>query len=89
MIQIKAQHRRIVDTESEKGDCIMLRLASLLYSIIGTSLAGAFIIAALVAGFDTGRGIILAAAFGAVLGLPAAWMVARAITARTPVRVRA
>lgn len=67
----------------------MLRLASLLYSIIGTSLAGAFVVAALVAGFDDARGIIVAAALGAILGLPAAWMVARAITARTAVRVPA
>ncbi len=58
----------------------MLRLASTLYSIIGTSLAGSFVIAALVTGYDTAVPIIVAAAVGAVLGLPVSYFVARAIT---------
>ncbi|MFW8593409.1 hypothetical protein [Cribrihabitans neustonicus] len=60
----------------------MLRLASLLYSLIGTSLAGAGVIAVLVAGLATVPAILGAAAAGAALGLPAAWMVARALYAR-------
>jgi hypothetical protein len=58
----------------------MLRLSSALYSIIGTSLAGSLIIAALVLGYDTAVPIVVAAAVGAVLGLPASYFVARAIT---------
>ena len=58
----------------------MLRLSSALYSIIGTSLAGSLIIASLVMGFDTATPIIIAAAIGAVAGVPASYLVARAIT---------
>lgn len=55
----------------------MLRLASLLYSIIGASLAGTFIVVALVMGMDTAKPIIIAAALGFVLAIPLAWVVAR------------
>jgi predicted alpha/beta superfamily hydrolase len=58
----------------------MFRLASMLYSIIGSSLAGSFVIAALATGHDTLVPILIAAAMGAVLGIPASWVVARAIT---------
>jgi len=58
----------------------MFRLASMLYSIIGTSVAGSFVIAALATGYDTLVPILIAAAVGAVLGIPASWYVARAIT---------
>jgi preprotein translocase subunit SecF len=58
----------------------MFRLASMLYSIIGTSFAGSFVIAALSSGYDTLGPIIIAAAAGALLGIPASWYVARAIT---------
>jgi len=61
----------------------MYRLASLLYSIIGTSLAGTFIVVVLVAGLGTAQWIIGAAALGAVAGMPIAWRVPRSITART------
>lgn len=54
----------------------MLRLASLLYSLIGPTLAGSFIIVALVSGFDDLTGILVAAAVGAVAGLPISWVVA-------------
>lgn len=60
----------------------MLRLASLLYSVIGTTLAGTFIIAALVAGLDTARPIVAAAALGFGLAIPATWLVARSIMQR-------
>ena len=46
----------------------MLRLASILYSVIGSSLAGTFVIAALVTGYDTLWPILSAAALGGVLG---------------------
>ncbi|MEM8555688.1 MAG: hypothetical protein AAGF71_12795 [Pseudomonadota bacterium] len=55
----------------------MYRLASLLYSLIGSSLAGAFVVVALVAGYDDLQGILTAAALGAVAGLPASLVVAR------------
>ena len=47
----------------------MFRLASMLYSIIGTSFAGSFVIAALSTGYDTLGPIIIAAAAGALLGI--------------------
>mgnify|MGYP000754627083 CR=1 FL=1 len=57
----------------------MLRLASMLYSIIGTSMAGALVVAALTMGYDTALPIIIAAVVGAVLGVPTSYFVARAI----------
>lgn len=60
----------------------MFRLAALIFPIAGTSLAGILVIAALVAGFDEARGIVSAAAVGALLGLPVSWGIARAILAR-------
>jgi hypothetical protein len=58
----------------------MLRLASMLYSIIGTSLAGSAIVIALVAGQTTLQPILLAAALGFVAAVPVSWAVARQIT---------
>ncbi|SNT00445.1 CTP synthetase [Antarctobacter heliothermus] len=55
----------------------MFRLASLLYSLISTSLAGTMIIAVLVAGHDTLMPILIAAAVGFVLAAPVSWLVAR------------
>ncbi|CUI01795.1 hypothetical protein PNH50_06710 [Leisingera aquaemixtae] len=60
----------------------MLRLASILYSLIGSSLAGAGVIAVLAAGLVTTQAILAAAAAGAVLGMPVAWLVARQLYAR-------
>lgn len=57
----------------------MMRLASLLYSIIGASLAGTFIIVALVAGYATTMPIIIAAAAGFIVALPVAYFVAKAL----------
>lgn len=55
----------------------MLRLASVLYSLIGTTLAGSAIVVALVMGFDGLQGILVAAALGGLAGLPVAYLVAR------------
>jgi hypothetical protein len=55
----------------------MFRLASILYSLISTTLAGSFIIVALVSGYDTLIPILIAAAAGFVVSLPVAWLVAR------------
>ncbi|PWR04137.1 hypothetical protein DKT77_02820 [Meridianimarinicoccus roseus] len=59
----------------------MLRLASLLYSLIGTTLAGSAIVVALVMGHDDLQGIVVAAALGAVAALPVAVAVARRLYA--------
>lgn len=55
----------------------MLRLASLLYSIIGASLAGTFMVIALVAGLTTAKPIIISAVLGFVLAIPVAILVAK------------
>lgn len=60
----------------------MMRLASILYSLIATTLAGSFIVAALVAGYDTLQPILLAAVTGFLLALPVAWFVAKAMMER-------
>lgn len=62
----------------------MLRLSTLLYSLIGPSLGGAGVMAVLVAGYVTAQAIVLAAAAGALLGLPLAWLVARQLYGGRP-----
>ena len=57
----------------------MLRLASILYSLIGTTLAGTLVVVSLTMGFDTLQPILIAAVLGFVLALPAALIVAKAI----------
>ncbi|UWQ27200.1 hypothetical protein K3555_11140 [Leisingera sp. M527] len=60
----------------------MLRLASILYSLIGSSLAGIGVIVVLVAGMTNVPAILASAAIGAVLGVPVAWLVAKQLYAR-------
>ena len=60
----------------------MLRLMSLLYSMIATTLAGIGVIAVLAANKGTAMPIIGAAVVGAVLALPVTWYVAKQISAR-------
>ena len=57
----------------------MIRLASILYSIIATSLAGIGVIAVLSMGYVSVMAIVGASVAGAVLGLPVSVLVARAI----------
>lgn len=57
----------------------MARLASILYSLIATTLAGTAVIAVLTAGHGTLAPIVAAAALGAIVALPVSWLVARAI----------
>lgn len=57
----------------------MFRLASMLYLIVGSTLAGSLVVAALVAGYDTLTPILIAAALGSVLGVPVSYLIARAI----------
>jgi hypothetical protein len=58
----------------------MLRLAALLFIVIGASLAGILIVAALVAGLDTARPIVIAAALGFAAAVPVSILVARKLT---------
>ncbi len=58
----------------------MFRLATMLYSIIATTLAGSLVIAALTAGYDTLVPILIAAGLGAVAAIPVSYLVAQAIT---------
>ncbi len=57
----------------------MFRLASMLYSIIGTTLAGIGVIGVLTAGYDTLTPILVAAGIGAVVAVPITFLIARAI----------
>ena len=57
----------------------MVRLALVLYSLIGTTLAGSFVVAALTAGYDTLVPILLAAGLGFVAAVPVSVLVARKI----------
>ncbi|OWU85351.1 hypothetical protein ATO6_08255 [Oceanicola sp. 22II-s10i] len=57
----------------------MLRLASILYSLIGTTLAGTAVIAVLTMGYGTLGPILAGAAAGFVIALPVTWIVARRI----------
>ena len=57
-----------------------MRLFFLLYPVIGTTLAGIAMVVALTTGMDTVKPIVVAAAIGALVGLPATWIVARKIS---------
>jgi hypothetical protein len=56
-----------------------MRLMMILYSMIGTAMAGTGVIAVLSMGYDALQPILVAAAAGAVLALPVSWVVARQI----------
>ncbi|UWQ90183.1 hypothetical protein QEZ52_15565 [Aliisedimentitalea scapharcae] len=55
----------------------MLRLASLLYTLISSALAGTGVIAVLAAGYVSVTAILAAAVIGAVIAAPVSWWVAR------------
>ena len=57
----------------------MHRLASILYSLIGTTLAGSLVIAALVMGYDALSPILIAAVAGFIMAVPVSWLVAKQI----------
>lgn len=58
-------------------EVLMLRLASILYSLIATTLAGTAVIAVLTIGYDTIVPILIAAVIGAAAALPISYLVAR------------
>ncbi|MGN7871718.1 hypothetical protein [Paracoccus sp. 22332] len=55
----------------------MARLFMLLLSIVMISLAGIGVVAVLAMGFYDWKSILIAAAIGAALAVPATWLVAR------------
>lgn len=55
----------------------MLRLATMLYSLIGTALAGTAVIAVLSAGLVSTGAILISAGAGFIVAIPASWLVAR------------
>ncbi|WP_299402532.1 CTP synthetase [uncultured Roseobacter sp.] len=57
----------------------MFRLTAILYCFIAATLAGSGVIAVLSAGMTDVLPIVIAAAAGAVLALPASYLVARKI----------
>ena len=57
----------------------MFRLTMLLFSFVGPILMGMGMIFVLSVGLDTGWPILLGAAAGVLLGLPASWLIARQI----------
>lgn len=56
-----------------------MRLMMILFSMIGTALAGAGIILVLTLGYGTLWPIVVAAVAGAILALPVSWLIAREI----------
>jgi hypothetical protein len=59
----------------------MFRLASILFSIIATTLAGGAIVVSLVMGFDTLVPILIAAGIGFVAAVPVSYVIAKQIMA--------
>lgn len=57
----------------------MIRLFLVIYTLAATTLAGAAVIAALTIGRVDAISIIVAAAAGALVALPVAWLVSRAL----------
>jgi len=55
----------------------MFRLMMLLYSIVGTTLAGIGVVVAVTMNMYDVQSIIVSAAIGAIVALPVCWIVAR------------
>lgn len=60
----------------------MFRLASILFSMIATTVAGSAVIAVLSMGYDTLIPILTAAMVGFVVSIPITWFVTKQITAK-------
>ncbi len=58
----------------------MFRLISFFYSMIASTLAGAGVVVALVAGHTTLGALVLAAQLGVVLAVPLSYAVAKALS---------
>lgn len=57
----------------------MFRLSALLYAVTGPTLAGIFMVVALATGYDTLKYVVGSSALGALIALPVAYFVAKAI----------
>lgn len=58
----------------------MTRLMMTLFSMIATTLMGVAIVVSLTAGYDTLKPILIAAAIGFVLAIPASYLVAKRLS---------
>ncbi|PHR25709.1 MAG: hypothetical protein COA37_02480 [Hoeflea sp.] len=54
----------------------MLKLAAMVYIVVGSMVAGSFVVAALTLGRMDAVSISIAAALGALTALPIAWLIA-------------
>jgi hypothetical protein len=61
----------------------MFRLAAILYVLIASTLAGIGVVAVVSMSMMDARSIVTAAVAGAIIALPATWLVARRISAAT------
>jgi drug/metabolite transporter (DMT)-like permease len=59
----------------------MLRLTSVLFSIVAPTLGGIGVIVALTTGNDTLQPILIGAALGAALAVPVSWVIAKKLSA--------
>lgn len=59
----------------------MFRLAAMMYSIVGTTLAGSAMVAALVMGHDTLRPIMISVGLGALVAIPVSYLIAKKVMA--------
>ena len=60
----------------------MLFLTLIIHILVGTTLAGSGLIAALTLGFDSAQSLIISGAVGFLVGFPVSWFVAREIRGR-------
>lgn len=58
----------------------MMRLALMLYSLIGTTLGGSAVVVALTMGHDTLMPIVIAAAVGFAVAIPVTLMIAKRVS---------
>lgn len=59
----------------------MFRLAAMMYSIVGTTLAGSAMVAALVMGHDTLWPIMISVGLGALVAIPVSYLIAKKVMA--------
>jgi predicted PurR-regulated permease PerM len=84
-MRIKARGARIWQAGRERActslrGFAMTRLMMTLFSMIATTLMGVAIVASLTAGYDTLQPILIAAAIGFVLAIPASYLVAKRLS---------
>ncbi len=60
-----------------------MALTLLVYTVLGATLAGTFMVVALTVGLGTAQPLIYAAIAGFVVAVPAAWLVAKKIRENT------